>query len=225
MAKLSKAAKDAADAVAGKLANKGGSNKPANNTPTSTTPTAVSNNAIIVPGLTSITPDVIQGMLPKFDSDAYYISDPLNPPETLPQVTESAFNKGISIYEGAQRALKLTGAAFDTTALRFNVLGKQARSFGAGVKAAKEFEVVKGDYLDWKNQLQITEQKSTALSVSEHKTTTDSSKAVHTKAEADQKLKQAEIGADLAREVTRQKQSQLDEFKKQLGDLVGAKAS
>jgi hypothetical protein len=45
MAKLSKAAKDAADAVAGKLANKGGSNKPANNTPTSTTPTAVSNNS------------------------------------------------------------------------------------------------------------------------------------------------------------------------------------
>lgn len=225
MPKLSKAARDAADAVAGKLANKGGSNKPASNTSAFSAPTAATNNVpVVVPGLTSITPDLIQGMLPKFDSDSYSISDPLNPPETLPQVTESVFNKGMGIYEGTQRALKLTGAAFDTTALRFNTLSKQAKAFGSGIRAAKEFEVVKGDYLDWKNQLQVTEQKSTALSVSEHKTTTDSSKAVHTKAEADQKLKQAEIGADLAREQTKQKQNQLDEFKKQLGDLVGAKA-
>jgi hypothetical protein len=97
--------------------------------------------AFVVPGLPShITPDAVVGMMPKFDESAYQIIDPLNPPETLPQATEAQFDKGMTIYEGTQRALKLTGAAFDTTRERFTTLGKQAKAFGAGVKAATEFE-------------------------------------------------------------------------------------
>jgi hypothetical protein len=224
-----KAAKEVASKLAGK-GSKSGSKKspsvPSENT-SNTNNTAIqttSSTSVVVPGLTTIAPDAIQGMMPKYEHTTYKIDDPLKPSETMPQVTEAEYEKGMTIYEGTQRALKLVGAAMDTTKLRFNALGKQAQAFGAGIRAAKEFEIVKGDYIDWKNQLQVTEQKSIALGVSEHKTTTDRSKSVHTKAEGDEKLKQAEIGADLAREQTKQKQNQLDQFRKQLGELVGTKA-
>jgi hypothetical protein len=182
-----------------------------------TTPAA----AFVVPGLpTNITPDAVVGMMPKFDESAYQIIDPLNPPETLPQATEAQFDKGMTIYEGTQRALKLTGAAFDTTRERFTTLGKQAKAFGAGVKAATEFERVKGDFIDYQGQLQTNEQKSISLSVSQHKTTTDRTAATHKTADMDEKLKQAEIAADLARATTQDKQNKLDEFRKSLGEYA-----
>jgi DNA-binding ferritin-like protein len=177
--------------------------------------------AFIVPGLPShITPDSIAGMLPKFDESAYQIVDPLTPSETLPQATEAQFDKGMRVYEGAQRALKLTGAAFDTTKERFTTLGKQAKAFGAGIKAATEFERVKGDFIDYQGQLQTNQQKSISLSVNQHKTTTDRTAATHKTADMDEKLKQAEIAAELARATTQDKQNKLDEFRKSLGEYA-----
>jgi hypothetical protein len=159
-------------------------------------------------------------MLPKFDESAYQIIDPLNPPETLPQATEAQFDKGMTIYEGTQRALKLTGAAFDTTRERFTTLGKQAKAFGSGIKAATEFERVKGDFIDYQGQLQTNEQKGISLGVVQHKTVTDRTAATHTTASMDEKLKQAEIAAELARATTQDKQSKLDEFRKSLGQYA-----
>ena len=176
--------------------------------------------AFVVPGLVGITPDAIAGMMPQFQENAYAITDPLNPPETLPQVTEAQFDKGMGIYEGTQRALKLTGAAFDTTRERFTVVGKQVKAFGAGIKAATEFERVKGDFIDYQGQLQTNEQKGIALGVSQHKTATDRTAATHKTADMDEKLKQAEIAANLARATTQDKQNKLDEFKKSLGEYA-----
>ena len=177
--------------------------------------------AFVVPGLPShITPDAVVAMLPKFNENEYAITDPLNPPETLPQATEAQFDKGMTIYEGTQRALKLTGAAFDVTRERFTTIGKQAKAFGAGVKAATEFERVKGDFLDYQNQLQSNEQKGITLGVSQHKTTTDRTAATHKIADMDEKLKQAEIAAELARATTQDKQNKLDEFRKSLGEYA-----
>ena len=224
--RLSSARKTAAKNVAQKIA--GGSK--AKGTTTTTVvekpvalalPTGNVGTAFVLPGLPShITPDAIAGMLPKFNESEYAITDPLNPPETLPQATEAQFDKGMTIYEGTQRALKLTGAAFDTTKERFTTLGKQARAFGAGVKAATELERVKGDFLDYQGQLQTNEQKGIALDVSQHKTTTDRSGATHTTASMDEKLKQAEIAANLARANTQDKQNKLDEFRKSLGEYA-----
>jgi hypothetical protein len=184
-------------------------------------PTHGASTAVVLPGLpTHITPDAIAGMLPKFNESEYGITDPLNPPETLPQATEAQLDKGMTIYEGTQRALKLTGAAFDTTRERFTTLGKQAKAFGAGVKAATEFERVKGDYLDYQNQLQSNEQKGIVLNVSQHKTTTDRAKSVYDKEGLDERLEQARISAELARATTQDKQSKLDEFKKSLGEYA-----
>jgi hypothetical protein len=186
-----------------------------------TFPSANVGTAVVLPGLPShITPDAIAGMLPKFNESEYAITDPLNPPETLPQATEAQFDKGMTIYEGTQRALKLTGAAFDTTRERFTTLGKQAKAFGAGVKAATEFERVKGDFVDYQGQLQTNEQKGIALGVSQHKTVTDRAAAVHTTASMDEKLRQAEIAAELARASTQDKQNKLDEFRKSLGEYA-----
>ncbi len=186
-----------------------------------TFPSANVGTAVVLPGLPShITPDAIAGMLPKFNESEYAITDPLNPPETLPQATEAQFDRGMTIYEGTQRALKLTGAAFDTTRERFTTLGKQAKAFGAGVKAATEFERVKGDFIDYQGQLQTNEQKGIALGVSQHKTVTDRSAATHKTADMDEKLKQAEIAAELARATTQDKQNKLDEFRKSLGEYA-----
>jgi transcription initiation factor IIF auxiliary subunit len=159
-------------------------------------------------------------MLPKFNESEYAITDPLNPPETLPQATEAQFDKGMTIYEGTQRALKLTGAAFDTTKERFTALGKQAQAFGSGIRAATQFEKVRGDFLDYKAQLETNEQKGIVLDVSQHKTTSDRAKAIHDKSSLDEKLKQSEVAAELARAQTRDKQNKLDEFRKSLGEYA-----
>jgi hypothetical protein len=170
--------------------------------------------------LVGITPDAVVGMMPKFDQSAYQIIDPLNPPESLPQVTEAQHDRNQTISAGAIRALKDTGSAFDLTKERFTTLGKQAKAFGAGVKAATEFERVKGDYLDYQGQLEINQQKGVGLGVAQHKTVTDRTAATHKTADMDEKLKQSEIAAELARAQTRDKQSKLDQFRKSLGEYA-----
>jgi len=221
---LSGSRKTTAKAVAEKIAGgKKSTSAVVDKIPVASSPIVNSNNtsfSTVVPGLVGITPDAVVGMMPQFQENAYVIIDPLNPPESLPQLTEAVFAKGMGIYEGTQRALKLTGAAFDTTRERFTVVGKQAKAFGSGVKAATEFEKVKGDYLDYQGQLETNEQKGISLGVSQHKTVTDRTAAVHTTASLDEKLKQAEIAAELARASTQDKQNKLDEYRKSLGQYA-----
>jgi len=225
---LSTARKKSAKTVANKLAKKAPKSPsvPAPSSPAPSVPAlspTTSNNtgfSSTVPGLVGITPDAVVGMMPKFDQSAYQIIDPLNPPESLPQVTEAQHDRNQTIYAGAIRALKDTGSAFDLTKERFTTLGKQAKAFGAGVKAATEFERVKGDYLDYQGQLEINQQKGVGLGVAQHKTVTDRTAATHKTADMDEKLKQSEIAAELARAQTRDKQSKLDQFRKSLGEYA-----
>jgi hypothetical protein len=221
---LSRSRKTTAKAVAEKIAGgKKSTSAVADKISVASSPIVNSNNtsfSTVVPGLVGITPDAVAGMMPQFQENSYAITDPLNPPESLPQVSELQFDKGMTIYEGIQRALKLTGAAFDTTRERFTVVGKQAKAFGAGIKAATEFERVTGDFLDYQGQLETNQQKGINLEVSQHKTTTDRTAAVHTTTSLDEKLKQAEIAAQLARATTEDKQSKLDEYRKSLGQYA-----
>lgn len=189
---------------------------------TSPTTSNAGNTVVTVPGLADITPDKVSGMLPSFNSDSYQIADPLNPPESIPQATEAQYEKGEAIYKGAQRALKLTGLAFDTTRERFATIGKQVKAIGEGVKTATEIEKVKGNYIDYLNQLQTNEQKGIVLDISTHKTVTDRAISINTKSEMDEKLKQSGIAAEKAREETQKKQSELDSFRQQLGQLIKA---
>jgi hypothetical protein len=215
-------AKAVAEKIAGKKTTKS-TTAVADRIPVASSPVVSSNTAgfsTTVPGLVGITPDAVAGMMPQFQENAYVMNDPLNPPESLPQVTEAQFDKGMTIYEGTQRALKLTGAAFDTTRERFTVVGKQAKAFGAGIKAATEFEKVKGDYLDYQGQLETNEQKGISLGVAQHKTVTDRTAATHDTTSMDEKLKQSELEAQLNQAKTADKQNKLDEFRKSLGQYA-----
>ena len=224
---LSGSRKTAAQNVAQKIAGKKTAKSTAavvDKIPVASSPIVSSSNttgfSTAVPGLVGITLDAIGGMLPQFQETSYAISDSLNPPETLPQVSEAVFDRGMTIYQGTQRALKLTGAAFDTTRERFTVVGKQAKAFGAGIKAATEFEKVKGDYLDYQGQLETNEQKGISLGVSQHKTVTDRTAATHDTTSMDEKLKQSELEAQLNQAKTADKQNKLDEFRKSLGQYA-----
>ena len=170
----------------------------------------------LVPGLTTIDPSDISGMLPQFDAASYNITDPLKPPTNLPQISESEFDAGMNTYQGAVRALKLTGTAFDVTRERFTTEGKKAKAFGAGVKAATEFEKVLADFIDYQTQLETNTQKEFGLSLAIKRTQFVQDMAVESEAEMTEKLESAKVGAEMARLQRQDKQSKLDEFKKQL---------
>ncbi len=200
---------------------------PAKSASTPTTAIAPSKgNAITslsVPGLPTLIPDQIAAQMPQFSPESYQITDPLNPPTSIPQVSQTDYDEREAIYQGGIRALKLTGLGFDLTREKFTVIGKQAKAFGAGIKAATALEAVKGDYLDYQSQVETTSQKSITLGTNQYKTTTDQTKSTYSQQEMDEKLEQARIAADLASEVTKEKQSGLDQFRKQLTGLAAAK--
>ena len=214
--------KAAAKAVAEKLAGRKQNSASSTNS-TSATPATVPIDSRI-PGLLTVTPDLVPGMMPSFQPNQYHISDPLNPPETLPQVTQIQLDKGMKIYEGATRSLKLTGAALDLTREKFTVIGKHSKAFGAGIQAATEIEKVKGNYLDYLNQKEVTTQKSVALDVSQVKTIADTNISIYSKDELDQKLAQAQIKAEELRLKTVESQGNLASFKAQLGDYLEVKS-
>ncbi|MHC5824054.1 MAG: hypothetical protein ACYT04_51525, partial [Nostoc sp.] len=142
-----------------------------------------------------------------------------------PKASQSQLDKGMRIYEGATRALKLTGAALDLTREKFTVIGKHSKAFGAGIQAATEIEKVKGNYLDYLNQKEVTTQKSVALDVSQVKTIAETNISIYSKDELNQKLLQAQIKAEELRLKTVESQGNLASFKAQLGDYLEVKAN
>ena len=164
-------------------------------------------------GLNPLGVESVQDELPEFQSADYCVKNPLNPPESLPQVSQGEFIKASRIYEGATRAVQLTGKAFDLTRERFVVEGKKAKTFSAGVQAATAFEKVKGDLTDYQIQLQNNQQKNIELGTAKLRTTTAQSIAVETEKELSEKLAQAQTGAELAQLQTQEKQTKLAEFK------------
>lgn len=220
MPRLSSASKKAANSVASKLSNNASSSTTASNPVTQASAIAKSQTSVVVPGLMEFTPDNIQGMLPQFDEGKYQVTDPLNPPADMPQVSQQQFDKSEAIYQGGIRAIKLTGLGFDLAKERFVTLRKKVSAFGSGVKLATEVEKVKGDFLDYLNQGQVNQQKNIALGVATHKTTTDTQKAVYDVQSMDEKLEQSRIAAELAKAQTTEKLSGLQEFQKQLSGQV-----
>jgi|ERR687885_733316 hypothetical protein len=220
MPRLSSASKKAANSVASKLNSSNASAVKPSNPATQASAIAKAQTSVVVPGLMEFTPDNIQGMLPQFDEGKYQVADPLNPPESIPQVSQQQFDRSEAIYQGGIRALKLTGMSFDLAKERFGTLRKRVSAFGSGVKLATEVERVKGDFLDYLNQGQINDQKNIALGVNQHKTATDTQKAAYDVQSMDEKLEQSRIAAELAKAQTSEKLSGLSEFQKQLSGQV-----
>jgi hypothetical protein len=176
-----------------------------------------------IPGLPVLVPEQISAQLPTFNPESYRITDPLKPNPSIPQVSQVDYDSGEAICQGGIRAAKLTGLAFDLGKEVFTTVGKQAKAFGAGIKAATAIKAVEGDYYDYLSQVETTDQKSISLSTNIHRTDIERDVSIHTQSELDEKLSQAEIAADLARAKTQEKQSSLNQFKSQLGSLVAAK--
>jgi chromosome condensin MukBEF ATPase and DNA-binding subunit MukB len=108
----------------------------------------------------------------------------------------------------------------DTTREKFTVIGKQAKAIGAGIQAATEIEKVKGNFLDYQTQLEVTQQKGVNFDVAQTKTFTDRNIAVHTKTDLAERLKQAEIKAQESAAKTLEAQGKLNAFKQQLGEYL-----
>src|SRR4028119_1479769 len=104
------AAKAVADKIAGKTSSATAVNSPtpAMSVPVSSKPSAIAatQGDISVPGLMEFTPEKIEGMLPQFDDSKYQVTDPLSPPESIPQLSQQAYEKTEGIYQGGIRALK-----------------------------------------------------------------------------------------------------------------------
>jgi hypothetical protein len=216
MARLSSASKRASEKVAEKLSNNGSKSTTVNNPTTNTGAITTSQTSVSVPGLMEFSPDNIQGMLPQFEDGKYQVNDPLNPPESIPQVSQQQYDKSEAVYQGGLRALKLTGMSFDLAKERFTTLRKKVGAFGSGVKLATEVEKVKADLLDYLNQGETNKQKNIALGVATHKTTTDTQKAVYDVQSMDEKLEQSRLATEMATLQTQEKLSGLNEFQKQL---------
>jgi hypothetical protein len=197
------------------------SNSPAI-TATNTTTNQPISASIAVPGLSRLAPDAMVKMIPSFDENAFNVADPLNPSESIPQISEAQHDRNVAIYSGGIRALQSIGLAYDLTREKFTVIGKRAKAVGAGYKSLTEIEKATGDYLDYQNQTETTAQKATSLDVSRHKTLTESQSAVHSKTQLDEKLKQASLDAQRASLVTQDKQNKLLEFQKELGVIAVA---
>lgn len=216
MARLSSASRKAAASVTSKIGGNGSNPTSSSNPATKANAIAKNQTDIKVPGLINFTPDNIEGMLPKHEDSSYQVSDPLNPPKSLPQVSQQQYYEGEAIYQGSIRAAKLTGMAFDLVKERLTTSGKQVDAVRAGVKLATKVEGAKGDFIDYLNQVETTSQKNIALGVNQHKTATDTQKAVYDTQTMDEKLEQSKIAAELARLQTEEKMSGLSEFQKQL---------
>lgn len=182
---------------------------------TATSPVAVSLN-----GLNEIDPNQIASTLPQFNGDAYIVADPLNPPENLPQISLQDYEIKQGIYEGAIRAIKLTGTSFELARERFTTESKRAKAFSAGTKYATDAEKAKGDVLDYQTQLETNQQKQINLGLAQAKTVNEQAKANYSEQEMAEKLTQSEISLELAQSQTQEKQGQLDEFRKRLGALT-----
>jgi hypothetical protein len=216
MARLSSASKRAAESVASKISSNGSKSTAPSNPATNASAITNSKTSLKVPGLMEFTPDNIQGMLPQFEDGKYQVTDPLNPPSDIPQVSQQQYDQSEAIYQGGIRALKLTGMSFDLAKERFVSLRKKVSAFGSGVKLATEVDKVKGDFLDYLNQGETNKQKNVALGVSHHKTSTDTQKAVFDVQLMDEKLEQSRLAAEMSALQTQEKLSGLSEFQKQL---------
>jgi len=172
---------------------------------------------IAVPGLKTLTPELLTAMIPAFDSGLYRINDPLNPSDTIPQITQQQADRATTIYDGALRALQVTGKAFDVTKEKFTVIGKHAKTVNGGIQASTSIEQVKGNYLGYLNEVENTKQKNIELSVNQLKTVTTSRISVYSKDELQSQEKLAASKAEIMRLKDVELQSKLQEFKVSLG--------
>ena len=175
-----------------------------------------SNPNSLISGYTEISQAVANELIPQFDGSRYQVSDPLNPPETLPQISEAQHTKATRIYEGSKRALDAEGQNIDLAAKRLTVETKKANAYTTLMNMGQAFQKAKGSELDYLSQVEITQQKQTKLDVERLRTTHIASVAVETENELDETLETSKIKAQIASARRQAAQTKLDELRKEL---------
>jgi len=174
----------------------------------------------IQPGVDTITPDTVSASLPQFNPSDYEISNPLQPPQSLPQVSELDFESGMSTYQGAVRALKLTGIAFDVVGERYVTEGKKAKAYGAGLDAGIEFEKVKAKHYKYLTQVENTTQAESNYGLAVKRTGVVEQTNQYAESELEETLEKSRIKAATAKLQRQSAENKLAELQKQLGEVA-----
>ena len=175
-----------------------------------------SNYNSLINGYTELTQSVANELIPQFDGSRYRVDDPLNPPESLPQVSEAQHTKATRIYQGSQRALDLEGQNIDLAAKRITVETKKANTYTTLMQMGQAFQRAKGSELDYLSQVEITQQKQVKLDVERLRTAHVASVAIETENELDEALEASRIKAQIASTRKQVAQVKLDELRKEL---------
>jgi hypothetical protein len=162
-----------------------------------------------------MSPDGLQ--LPKWESAKYEVADPLNPPSSLPQISDQEYEARTTLYKRAINAVKLTGSCFDLYRERYNTEGKYYKAVTSGVIASSDFSKLEGSLLDYQATRENVSQKQLSLGVALATTQHHEGLANHTKKDLEEKLKQAQIKSESERLKTHQAIANLKELKSQLG--------
>ncbi|NEQ64795.1 MAG: hypothetical protein F6K21_04670 [Symploca sp. SIO2D2] len=179
-----------------------------------------SDNKTIQLGIDNLTPEMVVQVLPSFNPDNYTVSNPLLPPQDLPQVNELDFESGMSTYQGAIRALKLTGIAFDLTGERYVTEGKKAKAYGAGLDAGIEFEKAKAKLYKYHTQVENTEQAESHYNLAVKRTGVVEKINEYAEEELDETLEKSRIKAEQAKLQRKSAENKLSELQKQLGEVA-----
>ncbi|NER97261.1 MAG: hypothetical protein F6J86_26020 [Symploca sp. SIO1B1] len=177
-------------------------------------------NKTIQLGIDIITPDTVSMSLPQFNPSDYGISNPLQPPQNLPQVSELDFESGMSTYQGAVRALKLTGTAFDVVGERYVTEGKKAKAYGSGLDAGIEFEKVKAKHYKYLTQVENTTQAESDYGLAVKRTGVVEQTNQYAESELEETLEKSRIKAATAKLQRQSAESKLSELQKQLGEVA-----
>jgi len=178
-----------------------------------------SDNKTIQLGIDNVTPEMVVKVLPSFNPDNYTVSNPLLPPQDLPQVNELDFESGMSTYQGAIRALKLTGQAFDLTGERYVTEGKKAKAYGAGLDAGIEFEKAKAKLYKYHTQVENTEQAESYYNLAVKRTGVVDKNNEYAGTELDENLEKARVKSEVAKLQRQSAESKLSELQKQFGEV------
>ncbi|NES25739.1 MAG: hypothetical protein F6K41_44315, partial [Symploca sp. SIO3E6] len=176
-------------------------------------------NKTIQLGIENVTPEMVVKVLPSFNPDNYTVSNPLLPPQDLPQVNELNFESGMSTYQGAIRALKLTGQAFDLTGERYVTEGKKAKAYGAGLDAGIEFEKAKAKLYKYHTQVENTEQAESYYNLAVKRTGVVDKNNEYAGTELDENLEKARVKSEVAKLQRQSAESKLSELQKQFGEV------
>ncbi|NJO62518.1 MAG: hypothetical protein HC836_31110 [Richelia sp. RM2_1_2] len=170
-----------------------------------------------IDGLFDLEPSKLGSELPQHDFNTHKVTDPLNPPTTFMQ-TDGDRARTEAIYQQRANAYASLKDSYTDAGNRFDAIGAKATAIGKGIKAADKADKARGNFLDYLKTQEDNKQKYVGLQVTGYTTANAVQKAVYTQQELDMGLQQAQTKAAKATLDSQKSLTELEEFRKQLGE-------